>query len=137
MCVVTATWTGVGPDQATGDGALYSRFDQYSIRGGTPGTVAVKKGFLGLSTKDLRQWGTQIYVMPADDGAIANNMGSPGLYTVSDYGDRSLQNDSGDRFDLYRFPTNRAALSFGRRTMTTTIVFPAASGGQCPAGTEQ
>lgn len=136
-CSGTATFTAVGGNQAMGNGALYSQYPAQaggSIRGGTFGTVAVQNGFLGLTTRQLRTYGTQIFVTPSNQGLISQYGGPTGPLSVSDYGDANIQATSGVAFDLYRFPTVAAGRQFGRQTMSATISFPAASGGSCPAG---
>ena len=133
-CIGPATYTAVGPGQATGDGALYAKGGADPLRGGTPGTAAVQRGFLGLSTRQLRDHGRQIQITPDDDGAVAKTGGQGGTYTVSDYGDRNVQGTNGTAFDLYRWDTQKGALAFGRRRLPTTISFPADIGGRCPTG---
>jgi YD repeat-containing protein len=132
---VPATFTAVGPGQALAEGALFSHYPKEaggSIRGGTFGTVAVQRGFLGLSDSDLRAYGTQIFVTPSDQGMIARFRGPTGPLSVSDYGDDHIQDTPGLAFDLYRFPTMKDAFGFGRKSMSATISFPAGSGGFCP-----
>ena len=98
------------------------------------GTVAVQPQFLGLKKAALRQYGNRIFVSFADNGAIVNSGGPAGPYTVSDIGDINIRNS---RFDIYRWSSNDAANAFGKRPYTTTIAFPTASGGSCPAGWAQ
>ena len=134
-CKVTATLTAVGPNQAQGDGALYSNYPAQaggSIQGGTMGTVAVQRGFLGLTTRQLRANGTQISITPDDDGLISQYGGPSGSLTVSDYGDANIQATQGVAFDVYRFATQSGALQFGRQTMTVTINAPDGIGATCP-----
>jgi RHS repeat-associated protein len=134
-CSFNATFTAVGPNQAHANGALYSAYPTQaggSIKGGTFGTVAVQNGFLGLSTRQLRGYGTQIQIIPSNQNLISAFNGPLGPLTISDYGDANVQANHGPAFDIYRFPTNRDALGFGRRTMNVTVSFPAASGGRCP-----
>jgi hypothetical protein len=136
-CTGPATFRGVGGDQAQDPGALYSRFPAQtggSIQGGTFGTVAVQKNFLGLNRRQLRTFGTQIFIAPGDQGLIARYHGPTGPLSVSDYGDANIQTTPGTAFDIYRFPTRAAAVQFGKPTMNTTITFPNASGGACPPG---
>lgn len=142
-CTVRATITAVGPNQAQADGALFSRYpDQAggSIRGGTNGTVAVQRGFLGLTTSQLRRYGTLIQIRP-DDGSIVSltddilitqNNGPSSPWTVSDYGDRNIQGTSGVALDLYRFTTTQDARNFGRRFLQVTITVPDGIGARCP-----
>jgi hypothetical protein len=134
-CKVKATVTGVGGNQATADGALYSKYpDQAggSIKGGTNGTVAVQRGFLGLTTRQLRTYGAQITITPSDDSRVIANGGPAGPWTVSDYGDSNIQGRDGISIDLYRFPTVQDGLNFGRQTMDLTITAPDESGAVCP-----
>jgi RHS repeat-associated protein len=136
-CSGPATFTAVGGNQAEGDGALYSKYPALaggSIRGGTFGTVAVQDGFLGLTTRQLRMYGTQIFITPSNQGLISQYGGPTGPLSVSDYGDANIQATSGVAFDLYRFPTVSAGMQFGRQTMNTTISYPNNSGASCPAG---
>ena len=133
-CVGMASYTAVGPHQAHGNGALYSRTAEYSIEGGVVGTVAVKRGLLGLSRPQLRQYGTQILVFPQDSGVLTGTRGPSRPFTVSDFGDRDIQDARGERFDVYRWTSRMEADQFGIRKFTTRITFPAASGGRCPAG---
>lgn len=136
-CSGPATFTAVGGNQAEADGALYSQYPAQaggSIQGGTFGTVAVQKGFLGLSTRALRTFGTQIFITPSNQGLISQYGGPTGPLSVSDYGDANIQATSGVAFDIYRFPTVSAGMQFGRQTMNTTISYPNNSGASCPAG---
>jgi RHS repeat-associated protein len=134
-CVGDATYRAVGGNQATADGALFSKYPELaggSIKGGTFGTVAVQTGFLGLGTELLRMFGTQIFVTPDNQALISKYGGPTGPLSVSDYGDKNIQGTPGVAFDIYRFPTETAGNQFGRNVMGTTITFPAASGGTCP-----
>src|ERR1700677_3060758 len=91
-CVGVASYTAVGPHQAHGNGALYSRTAAHSIEGGAVGTVAVKRGLLGLSRPKLREFGTQILVFPLDSGVLTGTRGPARVpFTVSDFGDRDVQ----------------------------------------------
>jgi len=45
-CTGPARVSAVGPNDATGVGALYSEYDDYSVRGGVMGTMAVPRFFL-------------------------------------------------------------------------------------------
>ena len=96
------------------------------------GTVAVQRGFLGLTTRQLRANGTQISITPDDDGLISQYGGPSGSLTVSDYGDANIQATQGVAFDVYRFATQSGALQFGRQTMTVTINAPDGIGATCP-----
>lgn len=130
-------FTGVGGNQAMANGALYSQYPAQaggSIQGGTFGTVAVQKGFLGLSTRALRTFGKQIFITPSNQGLISKYGGPTGPLSVSDYGDANIQATSGVAFDIYRFPSVSAGMQFGRQTMNTTISYPNSSGASCPAG---
>jgi hypothetical protein len=136
-CNARATFTAVSADQAHADGALYSKYPNEpgvggSIKGGKNGTVAVQMGFLGLSTPQLRTYGTQIFVTPSDQDTIAKYGGPTGPLSVSDYGDENIQNTKGLAFDIYRFPTTKDAFGFGTKKMGVSISFPASSGGFCP-----
>ncbi len=137
-CVGPALFSAVGPRQALGNGALFSKSNPYSIRGGTNATVALQSGFLGFTRAQLRQFGTQISISPQDAGAISKAGGPLGPYTVSDLGDQNIQNASGIRFDIYCWQSQTKALKFGVRQFNTQITIPIASGGSCPGGwTEQ
>jgi RHS repeat-associated protein len=137
-CFGWATMTGVGGKQAQAKGALYSDHPEIaggSIKGGTFGTVAVQPGFLGLSTRQLRTYGTQISITPAFSSSSSTQFGGPaGPWTVSDYGDAGVRATKGVAFDLYRFPTKKAGNQFGIQYMPVIINFPNASGGHCPPG---
>ncbi len=133
-CEGPATYTAVDDKQAQGMGALYSEHGRYSIRGGTPGTVAVQPGFLGLNKAKLRQYGGQIAISPQDGGRVADTRGPSGPYSVSDIGDANVRGTPGVAFDIYRWPDNRSARRFGRVRFPTTISFPADIGAACPAG---
>ena len=137
MCSGKATYTAAGGRQASAPGALFSKYPSLaggSILGGTFGTVAVQEGFLGLTTRQLRTWGTRILIYP-DGQALIGGLGGPtGILTVSDYGDANIQATPGVAFDLYRFPSVDLADQFGRKTLNTMIVFPTDSGGKCPSG---
>jgi hypothetical protein len=97
-------------------------------------TVAVQYGFLGLTTRQLRGYGTQIQVLPGNQALIKQFKGPTGPLTVSDYGDPNIQATPGVAFDIYRCPTLADGNKFGRQTMSTTISFPIASGATCPSG---
>jgi len=132
---VQAILTGVGGSQAMADGALYSHYPKEtggSIKGGTNGTVGVQRGFLGLSTRQLRMYGTQITITPSNQSAITKHGGPAGALTVSDYGDTNIQNRPGLAFDIYRFPTTDDGTNFGRQTMDVTIEFPDDVPAKCP-----
>jgi len=139
-CRGTAMFTGVGGNQAKyrgHSGALYSNYPTQaggSIAGGAFGTVAVQDGFLGLSTSQLRTYGTQILITPSNQGLFPQYGGPTGPLSVSDYGGANIQATPGVAFDVYRFPTVPAGMQFGRRTMSTTISFPNSSGASCPPG---
>lgn len=133
-CEGPATYTAVDDKQAQGKGALYSEHGRYSIRGGTPGTVAVQPGFLGLNKAKLRQYGGQIEISPQDGGRVADTSGPAGPYSVSDIGDANVRGTPGVAFDIYRWPDNRSARRFGRASFPTTISFPADIGAACPPG---
>ena len=128
-CEGPALFSAVGPDQAKKKGALYSDYVKPSILGGTMGTVAAPRGFLGFDTPTLRKYGTQIVIDPSDGGRIPQSGGPAGPYTVSDWGDKNIK---GNRFDVYRWDTQEHAIDFGKQKYKTTITFPAASGGVCP-----
>jgi hypothetical protein len=134
-CQGTATYTGVGGTQATGQGALFSANGGPSVPGGTNGTVAISRAdnnTFNLSKAQLRVFGPSIEVSPQGLTSLLTKTGGPQPpYTVSDIGDIHVQSG---QFDIYRFPTNADALNFGRRTAPTTIVVPAVTGAQCPAG---
>lgn len=98
------------------------------------GTVAVKNNFLGLSREKLREYGGQITIMPQDDDWAYNTGGPRGPYSVSDLGDKHVQNDPGVRFDIYRWDTRENAFRFGKPRFRARIAFPLASGAQCPPG---
>lgn len=134
-CKLKITFTAVGPHQATGDGALYSKYPTEaggSIQGGTMGTVAVQKNFLGLTTRQLRGNGTQISIDPSNDSLITHFGGPGGSLTVSDYGDSNIQNTQGMAMDIYRFPSNADADKFGSRTIEAIISVPDGLGAKCP-----
>jgi hypothetical protein len=136
-CQGNAQYSAVGPNQAQGDGALHSdNPNSASIDGGTQNTVAVKRGFLGLTRAQLRQYGTQIGITPSDNGMIAGSGGpSASSFSVSDLGDRNVQNAPGVRFDLYRFSSQAQALQFGLRRFNTNIKLNnAPKNAHCPPG---
>ncbi len=140
-CSGFAEFTAVGGDQAQADGALYSKYPEQaggSIKGGAFGTVAVKEGFLGLDRRQWRTYGTRVFIYPDIQARISKYGGPIGALTVSDYGDKYVQNTSGVAFDLYRFPTEEKANEFGRqKNVPTGIAFPKSSGAQCPPGFKQ
>ncbi|HWG20705.1 MAG TPA: RHS repeat-associated core domain-containing protein, partial [Terracidiphilus sp.] len=137
-CFGWATIRGVGGRQARAKGAFYSAYPKQaggSIRGGTFGTVAVQEGFLGLSARQFRTYGTQISIRPAFSDASSTQFGGPpGPWTVSDNGNADIQATKGVAFDLYRFPTVKLGNQFGKQIMPVIINFPNASGGHCPPG---
>lgn len=133
-CNVSATFTAVGPGQATADGALFSKFPLEaggSIKGGVFGTVAVKKNFLGLSLRQLRTYGTRIFITPANQDLISTLRGPTGPLSVSDLGDANIQATPGYAFDIYRFPTLREAFKYGTKATQATITYPAELGKRC------
>lgn len=136
-CFGTANTRAVGPNQAKGDGAFFSKYPALtggSIRGGTFGTVAVQNGFLGFSTREFRMYGTMIHITFGNE-AFSGSLGGPmGSLTVSDYGDKNIQNAPGVAFDIYRFPTDEAANQYGNKITSAMIAFPTITGGQCPKG---
>ena len=139
-CRGEAQFTGVGGNQARGDGALLSPFPKAaggSIKGGTFGTVAVRPGFLGLDKPALRHWGNQIFVTPEDGGRSAQFGGPSGALSVSDYNNDSTQTGPNTHIDIYRFPTKSLGDQYGRKNFNATISFPTASGGKCPVGWKQ
>ena len=58
--------------------------------------------------------------------------GPSGPYTVGDIGDINIRQSMTVRFDIYGFPSRKAALQFGIQNAWTTIIMPASF--QCPAG---
>lgn len=56
------------------NGALYSQYRAQAgglFQVGTFGTVVVQKGFLDLSIRALRTFGTQIFITPGNQGFIS------------------------------------------------------------------
>ncbi|MEG3152395.1 RHS repeat-associated core domain-containing protein [Sphingomonas sp. ZT3P38] len=133
-CNITATFRAVGPGQATADGAFFSKYPALaggSIKGGTFGTVAVKKGFLGLTTRQFRTYGTRIFVTPGNQDLLTTTRGPLGRLSVSDYGDPNIQATAGYAFDIYRFPTTKEALTYGNKVVNATVEYPTELGNRC------
>ena len=77
----------------------------------------------------------QVVITPSGLGPILRRTGGPnGSFTISDVGDSNIRSSSIPRFDIYWFPTRRAANQFGVRTALTTISFPSGAGLDCPPG---
>ena len=130
-CKGTATFSAVGPlPQAPGDSAF--------APGTKPanGTVAIAgaKTF-GFGRQALREGKAgAIKINPQGLDDLLKETGGPlSPYTVGDYGDVNIRNAPGSRFDIYRFSTQKGALTFGKRTVPVIITVPA--GGHCPPGT--
>src|SRR5262249_47493035 len=141
-CVGTARFSAVGPNQATGAGAL-SGFGVNPISG----TVAVSPASFGLpfpegahltaaqirqrvqSQQTLAQAAGQITITPQ---GLNLNGGPTPSYTIGDIGDRNIRQSAIPRFDIYRFQSQQTALQFGIQDVRTTITLPATL--QCPPG---
>ena len=114
------TFSAVGPNQATGIGAL----------GISPpnDSVAISPAVFGLPYSTIAQ-------RVATQKDLINNMddvtiSAPGLseymdggttFTIGDVGDQNIRNATSPQFDIYRFATQQDALSFGKQTVPATI----------------
>jgi len=144
-CTGVARFSAVGPNQATGEGAL-------SGFGIDPndGTVAVGPTSFGLpfpegarltaaqraqreqTKRRLADAAGQITITPQG----LNLHGGPvPPYTVGDIGDRIIRQSNVPRFDIYGFPSQQAAQRFGVQDVQTTITIPATL--QCPPGFQE
>jgi hypothetical protein len=134
-CTGTATFTGVGGNQAPGEGALFSANGGPSVKGGTNGTVAVSRNdnnTFNMSKAYLRVFGPYITISPQGlTDLLTKNGGPQPPYAVSDIGDMHVQSA---QFDIYRFPTKADGRNFGRQTAPTTITVPDVTGAKCPPG---
>ena len=134
-CQGTPTYRGVGGNQATDQGALFSANGGPSVPGGTNGTVAISRddnNTFNLSKAKLRVFGPYIQISPQGlTDLLTKNGGPQPPYTVSDIGDQHVKSG---QFDIYRFPTKADGQNFGRRTAPTIITVPAVTGAQCPPG---
>jgi RHS repeat-associated protein len=120
LCKFQAAFSAVGPNQALGIGALGIQPPN--------GSLAINPAAFGLP------YGT-IAERIATQGEIKANIGNirisaPGLseyyngpttFTIGDVGDKNIRNSPAIRFDIYRFPTQKAALEFGKRSVDVTI----------------
>ncbi len=134
-CSGEATFSAVGPDQATDAGALAA----FGIPGHQTGGVAVNPAIFGLPLpggkgnigvqRQLAGMSPFISIYPNG----LNLYGGPHPpYAISDIGDRNIRNSASPRFDLYGFPSQKSALQFGRQIVPTIILV---SGGlPCPTG---
>jgi RHS repeat-associated protein len=106
-CVGTARFSAVGPDQATGDGALAG----YGISPEN-GTVAVNPEIFGLKMGTRKQnekaqntlakdiVPNVIIMMPI--GSASDGQQIYQSFTIGDIGDKNIRNSKTPRFDIYR-----------------------------------
>ncbi len=141
-CFGYARFTGVGPGQAPGRGALY----EYGVRGARSGTVAIDPKDFGLPFPEGPQGATVREQTKATLASYASQItvtslgplveGAPTApYTVSDIVDIGLRTRGSAKaaIDVYRFPTNSLARQF-TGTYPTLITFPSESPLDCPPG---
>jgi RHS repeat-associated protein len=119
-CTFTALFSAVGPNQATGIGAL----------GFSPpyGSVAISPSIFGFAydtipereaaQRTLRANVPNVRITAPD---LVNYWSGPTTFSIGDVGDRNIRNSSVPRFDIYRFNTTADALQFGLRTVKTTV----------------
>jgi len=119
-CTCNATFSAVGPNQATGIGAL----------GVSPpnDSVAISPGSFGLPYGTIAERSATQQAIKSAASSI--RIEAPGLsefltggttFTIGDVGDRNIRNSPNTRFDIYRFEIQKDALSFGKRTVPVTI----------------
>lgn len=118
-CTFEAQFSGVGPHQATGIGAL-----------GFPppdNSVAINPSIFGLPYGTISQRSaTQRQIIANVPNIVISAPGLPGYpggttFTIGDVGDSNIRNSVTPRFDIYRFGSNADALAFGKRTAQTTV----------------
>jgi hypothetical protein len=129
VCRGVATYTAVGPRQATLGGALAP----YGVRP-DDGTVAVGDPvkIFGLNKRSLAKIAPQIQIVPTGlDGQLTRKGGPLPPYSVGDIGDPNIRNSPGTRFDIYRFLTQRGARRFSYPA-PTTMTMPNVPGLHCP-----
>lgn len=119
-CTGEAAFTAVGPNQATGVGAF----------GFSPpnDSVAISPASFGLPYETMAERVATQALIKSNIGNI--RISAPGLgdhlsggttFSIGDVGDRNIRNSSTTRFDIYRFESQKGALSFGRQTAAFTI----------------
>jgi hypothetical protein len=148
-CVGIGLFTAVGPGQARGPGALAN----FGVPGHQPGKVAISPAAFGLpfpepapgqrlsdAQRAQREQAQRALAMVADQISISAlglrlEGGPASPYTVSDIGDIRVRSSPIVQFDIYGFPSQRAALRFGRQFAETIITMPAFL--SCPPGTQE
>ncbi|OGP62909.1 MAG: hypothetical protein A2169_00490 [Deltaproteobacteria bacterium RBG_13_47_9] len=140
-CVGTGRFSAVGPNQATGSGALSGSGVTASL-----GTVAVNPAIFGLPFPEGNLTAAQLEQRRQTQRTLAevawlitispqglNLRGGPQPpYTIGDIGDINIRQSQIPWFDIYRFPTQQAAVQFGIQYAQTTITIPATW--KCPPG---
>jgi RHS repeat-associated protein len=140
-CSGEATFSAVGPDQATGAGALAV----FGILAHQRGGVAVDPAVFGLPLPGTLRGNTAVQRQLAGMSPFISiypsglnlwggpSPGSPGPpYFITSIGDKNIRNSTIPRFDIFNFPSRGAADWFGKQTVPTLIVV---SGGlPCPRG---
>lgn len=142
VCVGTARFSSVGPNQALGVPALAAHGIYSNV-----GTTAVGPANFGLpfpegsplsnsqlaqradSQRKLAHVANWIYIIP--EGLNLHGGPTP-PYTVGDIGDKNVRQSSVPRFDIYRWSSQANALQFGKQDASTTIIIPASF--SCPQG---
>ncbi|WP_425272719.1 RHS repeat-associated core domain-containing protein [Rahnella woolbedingensis] len=119
-CTCRAFFSGVGPNQATGIGAL----------GFSPPnkSVAINPAAFGLPYGTMKERVATQKAIKAQEGKIKistkglDKTGSLGTeYTIGDVGDKNVRNSSKTRFDIYRFSSQKDALDFGKQESDAII----------------
>ncbi len=135
-CSGQATFSAVAPDQATGPGALAG----FGVLAHQNGGVAVNPAVFGLQLtgtmagneavqQQLAIMSPYISIYPSG----LNLYGGPAPpYFITSIGDRNIRNSAIARFDIFNFPSHKAADLFGIQTVPTVIVVP--GGSPCPRG---
>ncbi|TAL00750.1 MAG: hypothetical protein EPO08_12630 [Rhodospirillaceae bacterium] len=119
-CTFPAYFSGVGPNQATGKGALgiFAPND----------SVAINPSIFDLPYNTIPEREASQKLLEANLPNI--RVSAPGLsdyltgattFSVSDVGNKNIRNSAFPRFDIYRFATDEDANSFGKPKVLTTV----------------
>ena len=129
VCRGVATYTAVGPHQATGGGAL----SPHGVRP-VDGTVAIgdPEKIFGLDKPELAKIAPQIQSQPTGlDQQLLRKTGPLPPYSVGDVGDENIRGARNTSFDIYRFRSQPLAWTF-KYPAPTAITIPNVPGVHCP-----